>query len=346
MKQTSRKAAATVQLPSSRVPDHCDFEAATPSRVKEHSRQIHQPQATVLRGGVPEAAMTGRAVAEERVFDLDSGESGDDHDVSDLLLLFDTQSSAVPGMPVSYCVDLDLLLCGQCGNGFRLEHASAHLKACGLPGVESDQLATALAAIPYLVTPTWDEVVKNRAALYRPLSEAVDPIPMLSCYDGLACPMDGCPYAGTSSYTMAQHLNSRHGESSLIKGLPCRVQRLYTQGEERGFFCVAGNVSVDCRALTALDRARQQVFDSVRIDQAVSPGDTGSTHSKFVDDLNWLKYLSDVPLAQLWELAKLERCAWTLAVRDSVRRVLAGLYPLLEDDQLRRKAFNSGGKDG
>ncbi|KAL7746192.1 hypothetical protein RI367_008449 [Sorochytrium milnesiophthora] len=491
MKRTSRKAAATLQLPNSRVPDdivyacsHCDFEAATPSRVKEHSRQIHQPiqefgqngppfleagtqcittfwvpgyehplimssdpseigserlqdlhvcrhcdykdttqsrikehyrqvhqhTARIKRGGVVVTVARGQdgmlrcvcgagytsqkylkrhtddcrhwkqeTVLDEEIPSTSDGSPGVDRfdvgaspepqpcegvgescsDAEDMQVIDETENEVssdeeeavaevdggtevidLVSVPAHYCPRLKLLICGHCGYGFYLEQTRQHMRNCGDESVDADDVALALATALDDVVVTPEQAEQNRLALHRPLLQAVAPVSKLKLHGGLACPDLACPYACTQSSTMDKHVSKEHRMAPGAVYPQCKVQCLFTQGEERGFFCVRSDADRHGGGLQEVDSARQTVFDQLRLDPVLSNLDKDHGQSKFVQDLGWLQYLSDLSSSKLYELCKLSRCYWTMSVRDSCRRVLAGLYGNLVDDHLRRKAFN------
>ncbi|KAL7750726.1 hypothetical protein RI367_003683 [Sorochytrium milnesiophthora] len=249
-------------------------------------------------------------------------------------------------VPAHYCPRLKLLICGHCGYGFYLEQTRQHMRNCGDESVDADDVALALATALDDVAVTPEQAEQNRLALHRPLLQAVAPVSKLKLHDGLACPDLACPYACTQSSTMDKHVGKEHGMAPGAVYPQCKVQCLFTQGEERGFFCVRSDADRLGGGLQEVDSARQTVFDQLRLDPVLSNLDKDHGQSKFVQDLGWLQYLSDVSPSRLYELCKLSRCYWTMSVRDSCRRVLAGLYGNLVDDHLRRKAFNSLRNEG
>ncbi|KAL7749291.1 hypothetical protein RI367_005443 [Sorochytrium milnesiophthora] len=249
-------------------------------------------------------------------------------------------------VPAHYCPRLTLLICGHCGYGFYLEQTRQHMRNCGDESVDADDVALALATALDDVAVTPEQAEQNRLALHRPLLQAVAPVSKLKLHDGLACPDLACPYACTQSSTMDKHVGKEHGMAPGAMYPQCKVQCLFTQGEERGFFCVRSDADRLGGGLQEVDSARQTVFDQLRLEPGLSNLDRDHGQSKFVQDLGWLQYLSDVSPCRLYELCKLSRCYWTMSVRDSCRRVLASLYGNLVDDHLRRKAFNSLRNEG
>ncbi|KAL7745988.1 hypothetical protein RI367_008700 [Sorochytrium milnesiophthora] len=141
-------------------------------------------------------------------------------------------------VPAHYCPRLTLLICGHCGYGFYLEQTRQHMRNCGDESVDADDVALALATALDDVAVTPEQAEQNRLALHRPLLQAVAPVSKLKLHDGLACPDLACPYACTQSSTMDKHVGKEHGMAPGAMYPQCKVQCLFTQGEERGFFCV------------------------------------------------------------------------------------------------------------
>ncbi|KAL7747793.1 hypothetical protein RI367_006917 [Sorochytrium milnesiophthora] len=249
-------------------------------------------------------------------------------------------------VPAHFCPRLKLPICGHCGYGFYLEQTRQHMRNCGDESVDADDVALALATALDDVAVTPEQAEQNRLALHRPLLQAVAPVSKLKLHDGLACLDLACPYACTQSSTMDKHVGKEHGMAPGAVYPKCKVQCLFTQGEERGFFCVQSDADSLGGGLQEVDSARQTVFDQLRLDPVLSNLDQDHGQSKLVQDLGWLQYLSDLSSSKLYELCKLSRCYWTMSVRDSCRRVLASLYGNLVDDHLRRKAFNSLRNEG
>ncbi|KAL7751260.1 hypothetical protein RI367_003466 [Sorochytrium milnesiophthora] len=249
-------------------------------------------------------------------------------------------------VPAHFCPRLKVPICGHCGYGFYLEQTRQHMRNCGDESVDADDVALALATALDDVAVTPEQAEQNRLALHRPLLQAVAPVSKLKLHDGLACLDLACPYACTQSSTMDKHVGKEHGMAPGAVYPKCKVQCLFTQGEERGFFCVQSDADSLGGGLQEVDSARQTVFDQLRLDPVLSNLDQDHGQSKLVQDLGWLQYLSDLSSSKLYELCKLSRCYWTMSVRDSCRRVLASLYGNLVDDHLRRKAFNSLRNEG
>ncbi|KAL7752913.1 hypothetical protein RI367_001362 [Sorochytrium milnesiophthora] len=290
----------------------------------------------------------------------DSASPVDEPDWQDNIVAIDLEQ-----VPFSWIPAVDLLICRRCAHGVREDEVCSHVNSCGGERLVPDAIRVALDQHHLLRVP--EAVVSaRRADLYRPHTEAGPGIPQLERTEGVACPESICPYAATSSKTLKKHMQSVHPGALHPPGKrfpSCFVQRLYTHNGDSSYFCVAAPVPSDTppSAQPTINYAVQSFLQDVgrsdtdarSLNALLGTLDGGQAsnqelldeypnlpQSLYVADLDWRRYIDPLPATHIKQWVQLDRTDWSRSVRAGCRHLLQVLYRSLDQDTVRRAAFN------
>ncbi|KAL7745926.1 hypothetical protein RI367_008764 [Sorochytrium milnesiophthora] len=175
-----------------------------------------------------------------------------------------------------------------------------------------------------------------------------------------------CPYAATSNKTLKKHMQSVHPGALHPPGKrfpSCFVQRLYTHNGDSSYFCVAAPVPNDTppSAQPTINYAVQSFLQDVgrsdadarSLNALLGTLDGGQAsnqelldeypnlpQSLYVADLDRRRYIDPLPATHIKQWVQLDRTDWSRSVRAGCRHLLQVLYRSLDQDTVRRAAFN------